>query len=97
MPSNEARASSNAQASTSGQDHPHILPKEVNPPYDYAPAGPNDYQMDLVLHQLKSFGIQLLCSGGSGALAKTAVAPLERAKVWPIQHQTMHAVHLTAC
>ena len=31
--------------------------------------------------QLRLFSVQLLCSGGSGALAKTAVAPLERIKV----------------
>lgn len=79
MANNDARASSNAQASTSGQHHPHISPKEVSPNYDY--VGPNDYQMDLILHQVRSFVVQLLCSGGSGALAKTAVAPLERAKV----------------
>lgn len=30
--------------------------------------------------QLRLFSVQLLCSGGSGALAKTAVAPLERIK-----------------
>ena len=29
----------------------------------------------------KALGVQLLCSGGSGALARTAVAPLERIKV----------------
>lgn len=33
------------------------------------------------LDTLWSFSIQLVCAGGSGAIAKTAVAPLERVKV----------------
>ncbi|KIY92022.1 hypothetical protein MNEG_15940, partial [Monoraphidium neglectum] len=28
----------------------------------------------------RQFGVQLVCAGGSGAIAKTMVAPLERAK-----------------
>lgn len=34
-----------------------------------------------LLDTARQFGVQLLCAGGSGAAAKTAVAPLERAKV----------------
>lgn len=33
------------------------------------------------LENTRQFGVQLICAGGSGAIAKTAVAPLERAKV----------------
>jgi hypothetical protein len=33
------------------------------------------------LDNARQFGVQLVCAGGSGAIAKTAVAPLERAKV----------------
>lgn len=36
---------------------------------------------DLALDNLQGFLIQLVCAGGSGAIAKTAVAPLERVKV----------------
>jgi hypothetical protein len=35
----------------------------------------------LALDNLHGFAIQLACAGGSGAIAKTAVAPLERVKV----------------
>lgn len=35
----------------------------------------------LALDNLRGFSIQLACAGGSGAIAKTAVAPLERVKV----------------
>lgn len=39
--------------------------------------------------QLRLFSVQLLCSGGSGALAKTAVAPLERIKILrQVQHMS---------
>jgi len=34
-----------------------------------------------LLDNARQFGTQLACAGGSGAIAKTAVAPLERAKV----------------
>lgn len=33
------------------------------------------------LETARLFTVQLLCAGGSGAIAKTAVAPLERVKV----------------
>ena len=33
---------------------------------------------------LKLFSVQLACAGGSSAIAKTAVAPLERVKACPI-------------
>uniref|UniRef100_A0A383VTZ2 ADP,ATP carrier protein n=1 Tax=Tetradesmus obliquus TaxID=3088 RepID=A0A383VTZ2_TETOB len=35
----------------------------------------------LALDNLHGFAIQLACAGGSGAIAKTAVAPLERVKI----------------
>ena len=35
----------------------------------------------LALDNLRGFALQLACAGGSGAIAKTAVAPLERVKV----------------
>lgn len=35
----------------------------------------------LALDNIQGFLIQLACAGGSGAIAKTAVAPLERVKV----------------
>lgn len=35
----------------------------------------------LALDNIRGFLIQLACAGGSGAIAKTAVAPLERVKV----------------
>jgi hypothetical protein len=35
----------------------------------------------LAMDNIQGFLIQLACAGGSGAIAKTAVAPLERAKV----------------
>ncbi len=33
------------------------------------------------LETARLFTVQLMCAGGSGAIAKTAVAPLERVKV----------------
>jgi hypothetical protein len=44
-----------------------------------------------LVDNLRSFGIQLVCAGGSGAIAKTAVAPLERVKV----KGTEHIEHMT--
>eukprot|EP00877_Chromochloris_zofingiensis_P005931 jgi/Chrzof1/1591/Cz10g13190.t1 len=44
-----------------------------------------------VVDNLRSFGTQLVCAGGSGAIAKTAVAPLERIKIL-LQVQRMSAV-----
>lgn len=35
----------------------------------------------LALDSIQGFLVQLACAGGSGAIAKTAVAPLERVKV----------------
>lgn len=35
----------------------------------------------LALDNIQGFLIQLACGGGAGAIAKTAVAPLERVKV----------------
>lgn len=35
----------------------------------------------LAMDNIQGFLIQLACAGGSGAIAKTAVAPLERVKV----------------
>lgn len=34
-----------------------------------------------IMEQIKTFGLQLVSGGGAGAVAKTAVAPLERVKV----------------
>lgn len=35
----------------------------------------------LVVDNVRGFSVQLACAGGSGAIAKTAVAPLERVKI----------------
>lgn len=40
----------------------------------------------LALDNIQGYLIQLACAGGSGAIAKTAVAPLERVKVINARH-----------
>ena len=42
---------------------------------------------------MRLFSLHALCLGGSGALAKTAVAPLERIKVSPGQAESYAASH----
>jgi hypothetical protein len=52
----------------------------------------------LALDNLRGFSVQLACAGGSGAIAKTAVAPLERAKVRGArQHQGGSGADQTSC
>jgi hypothetical protein len=50
----------------------------------------------LALDNIQGFLIQLACGGGAGAIAKTAVAPLERVKVngnmGQQRMQTLHCV-----
>ena len=46
-----------------------------------------------LVDNVRSFGIQLVCAGGSGAIAKTAVAPLERVKVSGEILEHMHRCH----
>lgn len=45
----------------------------------------------LALDNLRGFSVQLACAGGSGAIAKTAVAPLERVKVSQVFQPSYHA------
>jgi hypothetical protein len=47
------------------------------------PAWNQESWAAVLLENARQFGVQLVCAGGSGAIAKTAVAPLERAKVRP--------------
>lgn len=47
----------------------------------------------LVVDNVRGFSVQLACAGGSGAIAKTAVAPLERVKVSYNRSSNSHACY----
>lgn len=51
---------------------------ETNPQANYRFKEP---WTSLAIDNLRGFSVQLACAGGSGAIAKTVVAPLERVKV----------------
>lgn len=49
------------------------------------------------LDNARQFSVQLVCAGGSGAMAKTAVAPLERAKVRAARAPRRRGTSLLRC
>ena len=67
---------------------PSWLRRDAQPAVELKPVDPEkqaqlsrELAADLFFYKLKGFSVQLIFSGGSGLVAKTAVAPLERIKV----------------
>lgn len=87
----QGAAGSSGAASTSAQWSP---PREPHRSYKTGQAMYQDAWEASALETMRQLTITLLCAGGSGALAKTAVAPLERVKVQHAsygQHAHAHA------
>lgn len=82
------------EPSTSGRKPPPFL-AERTPPSSYKFK---QHWGPAFLDNMWRFSIQLVCAGGSGALAKTAVAPLERVKVSTSLPMPMHLpARMLAC
>jgi hypothetical protein len=69
----------------------------VGPPPSARPPGKplvfKEHWTAALSDQLRLFTVQLVCSGGSSAIAKTVVAPLERIKVCSVEAHVHGRAH----